>query len=127
MTMQELIERLEKCSEPDRGLDAEIDCALRFRDLRPARPDDFDGKYGYSEGNLKCEHGFLMAHSNTRSIDEALELIPAKYGSVSLAINERGKSSARLGHPYVYGNAFNAATAIVICALRALADGGPQT
>ncbi|ODP39237.1 hypothetical protein [Sphingomonas turrisvirgatae] len=71
-----LAERCEIVAGTDRVLDAEIECATRFEHLRPARPDDFDGKYGYTPGNLKVDTGFLMAYSYTRSLDDAMTLVP---------------------------------------------------
>ena len=73
-TLQDLKARVDAASGPDRRLDAELCCAFHLTGLRPAEPDDFDGKYGYSPGNLKCEHGFLQADSYTRSIDSAVSL-----------------------------------------------------
>jgi len=77
--MLELADACEKATGPDRELDARIACAVKFRDLRPARPDDFDGKYGFSPGNIKVETGFLMADRYTASIDAALTLVPDGY------------------------------------------------
>lgn len=74
--MLALAERVEALTGPDRLIDAEIACAVKFRNLRPARPDDFDGKFGYSPGNIKVEDGFLMAASYTRSLDDAASLVP---------------------------------------------------
>lgn len=73
--LEGLLERVEAACGPDRRLDAEIACAFIHRNLRPAEPDDFGGEYGYSPGNLKVEHGFLMSDGFTRSIDAALSLV----------------------------------------------------
>jgi hypothetical protein len=74
-TLKSLRERVIAAEGPDRRLDAELCCAFHLTNLRPAEPDDFEGKYGYSPGNLKCEHGFLMAEFYTSSIDAALGLV----------------------------------------------------
>lgn len=73
-----LIERLEKAVEPDRRIDAELACAMIFIQLRPAEPFDFDGRFTYEPGNIKCEHGFLMSDHFTASIDAALSLVEKK-------------------------------------------------
>lgn len=70
-----LLERVKAATGSDDRLNAELTCALWFKGLRPAEPDDFDGKYGYSPGNIKTEHGFLMARPYTRSVDEVLALL----------------------------------------------------
>lgn len=77
---EELIARLKAATGPDRELDAEIACLTKFPSLRPAKPDDFDGEYGYSKGNVKAEHGFLQADRYTASIDAALTLVPEGEG-----------------------------------------------
>lgn len=77
--LSDLIARVEAASGPDRRLDAEIACAIMFTDLRPAEPDDHkEHQRGFppSEGDIWCPTGFLMARSYTRSIDEALTLLP---------------------------------------------------
>ena len=73
--LRALLERVQKAQGPDRELDAILSCSFIFPDLRPARPDDFDGKYGFQPGNIKTEHGFLMSGQYTGSIDCAVELI----------------------------------------------------
>ena len=87
-TLLALAERVEAATGADRELDAAIDCAVRLPDLRPAQPDDFDGKYGYSAGNIKCEHGFLMSYRYTASLDAAMSLY--------ITIPERIPSNPRL-------------------------------
>lgn len=77
--MKDLIAKLEAATGPSRELDAEIDCAVRFPDLRPARPDDHkehQRSYPPSAGYIWCPTGFLMASSYTSSIDAALTLVP---------------------------------------------------
>ena len=77
--MKEIIEKLEKATGPDRRLDVEIDCAIRFPALRPARKDDHkEHQRGFppSEGDIYVPTGFLMANSYTSSIDAALTLVP---------------------------------------------------
>ena len=73
--LEGLAERCERAEGPDRRLDAEIACALRFPNLRPAEPDDFAGEYGYSPGNIKVPTGFLMSSSYTGSVDAVRTLI----------------------------------------------------
>lgn len=72
--LSDLISRVRAATGPDRRLDAEISCAFYFPDLRPAEPDDFSGAYGYTPGNIKVKHGFLMAESFTSSLDDAVAL-----------------------------------------------------
>lgn len=74
-----LAARVEALTGPDQETDAEIACTVKFRQLRPSRPDDFDGEYGYNPGYLKCEHGFLMADAYTASLDAAASLVPAGW------------------------------------------------
>lgn len=71
-----LIQRLEQLTGPDREVDAEISCLVKFKDLRPSRPDDFAGKYGYHPGDLKCKDGFIQSCCYTALIDAALTLVP---------------------------------------------------
>ena len=78
-TLNAIAHRVEQAEGSDRVLDAEIDCAIRFKHLRPASPDDFAGEYGYSPGNIKTEHGFLMASRYSSSIDAAMTLVPEGY------------------------------------------------
>jgi hypothetical protein len=81
--LESLIERLAALSGPDRRLDAEIACAIKFPHLRPAEPDDHkEHQRGYlpSAGNIWCPTGFLMADSYTSSIDAALTLVPEGLG-----------------------------------------------
>ena len=78
--MDDLIARLEQATGADRELDAVIACHVKFEDSRPARPDDFGGKYGYCAGNIKVEHGFLQADHYTADINAALTLVPEGWG-----------------------------------------------
>ncbi len=71
-TLQSLRDRVAQATGPDREIDAAIACAFVLRDLRPARPDDFEGRYGYPPGSIKTTLGFLQADSYTSSIDAAL-------------------------------------------------------
>ena len=78
-SLTSLIERIEAATGPDRRLDALIDCAIRFPDLRPARPDDHEKHHrGFppGQGDIWCPTGFLMARSYTRSVDDVLTLLP---------------------------------------------------
>ena len=77
--LDELIAALEEVDQYSGELDARIDCLVKFPHLRPARPDDYGGIYGYVPGNIKSEHGFLSASPYTSSIDAALKLVPDKY------------------------------------------------
>jgi len=77
-----LIERLENLEAPDRALDAEIACEIRYPDLRPAHPDDHqEHQRGYppSPGDIWCPTGFLMAPAYTSSMDDAASLIPPDH------------------------------------------------
>jgi len=81
--LSSLIERVEAATGSDRRLDALIDCAIRFPDLRPARPDDHEKHHrGFppGQGDIWCPTGFLMARSYTRSVDDVLTLLPEGYG-----------------------------------------------
>lgn len=78
-TLLSLADRVEAGSGVDRALDAEIACAVVHRNLRPAAPDDFDGKFGYSPGNMKVDTGFLMSRPYTGSLDAAMTLVPAGW------------------------------------------------
>lgn len=73
-----LVARLEGGFGSDPRLNAEIDCALRFPGHRPAEPTDFEGRFGYSPGSIKCEHGFLQAHHYTSRLDDVVELIESR-------------------------------------------------
>lgn len=73
-----LAERCEQASEYDGRLMAEIDCALRYSDLRPAEPDDHPtvtGR-GFDPSSIWTPTGWLMSHSYWRSIDDAAGLVP---------------------------------------------------
>lgn len=99
-----IIARLEAGFGPDPRLNAEIDCALRFPGHRPAEPTDFDGKFGYAPGNIKCEHGFLQASHYTSRLDDVVELIESKMPGcsrdiLSRALNGMGGDSWRNGAP----------------------------
>ena len=98
--LRSLLERVQKAQGPDRELDAILSCSFKFTKLRPARPTDFDGKYGYSPGNMKTQHGFLMSDLCTSSIDDALnlvsELLPLKATDILReAISAEGKRYSR--------------------------------
>lgn len=72
--LDHMMARLQEISVSDAEINAELACLFIHKDLRPARPDDFDGKFGYHPGNIKTEHGFLQADRFTSSIDSALQL-----------------------------------------------------
>ncbi|RVK75455.1 hypothetical protein CN154_15240 [Sinorhizobium meliloti] len=74
MNLQHLMQRLRTATGSTRRIDAELACYFVFKDLRPAEPNDFDGKYGYSAGNIKVEHGFLQADPYTSHVDDAIAL-----------------------------------------------------
>lgn len=128
-TLLALASRVEAATGADRELDAAISCALKFPDLCPAQPDDFDGKYGYSAGNIKCEHGFLMADRYSASLDAALTLVPSGWawclyssgdepGHVRLS---KGASSNS-----VTADAASPALALAAAALRAITERMPE-
>lgn len=73
--LSDLLARVKAATGPDRAIDAAIACAFMFPGRRPAQPDDFEGRFGHSPGDIKVEHGFLMARAYTRSTDELEELI----------------------------------------------------
>ena len=77
--LSDTIARVEAATGPDRRLDAEVACAVVFRDLRPAEPDDHkEYQRGYlpSRGDIWTPTGFLMADNYTSSINAALTLLP---------------------------------------------------
>lgn len=94
MTKAEQLEalalRCKQATGPDRRLDAEIDCLVRFTDLRPAELDDHK-KYQRGvppgAGDIWCPTGFLMAASYTASLDAALTLVPADHDWVVGNVN----------------------------------------
>jgi len=95
-----LADRVEALAGPDREVDAEIACAIKFRNHRPAQPDDFDGKYGYSPGDIKVDTGFLTAESYTRSLDAAMTLLDRHGVLLHLSdIGADGLPYARVGRP----------------------------
>lgn len=77
-TLARIITRLEQGCGSDPRLNAEIDCAFRFPGHRPAEPTDFEGRFGYSPGSIKCDHGFLQAHRYTSRLDDVIELVESK-------------------------------------------------
>ena len=135
-TLLALASRVEAATGADRELDAAIDCAVRLPDLRPAQPDDFDGKYGYSAGNIKCEHGFLMSYRYTASLDDAMSLVPSGWNIATAAgQNDNGTwfSELRRGYRTSYDavalSSLKCATpalALTAAAIRALAQETPE-
>lgn len=108
--IESLLLRLHKATGPDRELNKALPAAFGYF---------WDGRH---PACWKSADGlFLDDEDFTGSLDAALALVPEGYGAVSLSISEHGQSSARLGHPYVYGNGANAALALTIAALRARA------
>lgn len=92
-TLLRLAERCEAATGSDRRLDAEIACAIRHRDLRPAEPGNH-AKFqtpGYPPraGDIWTPSGFLMAPIYTASLDEALTLVPEGH-AISLHIDADG-------------------------------------
>ncbi|MGO7465357.1 hypothetical protein ACCS53_39320, partial [Rhizobium ruizarguesonis] len=61
MTIEDIIETLEKTDMPDSRIDAFITCAFLLKQLRPAEPNDFDDPHDYLPSSIKSEPGFLMA------------------------------------------------------------------
>lgn len=121
----QLADRCAHATGPDRLLDADIACATRFPHLRPARPDDFDGKYGYAPGSLKVDTGFLTAYSYTRSLDDAMTLVPEGWRfEVTTTGFKPGASIITDRGTFINGGGAYAATpALALCAaaLRARA------
>ncbi|HEX2753688.1 MAG TPA: hypothetical protein VHP34_11410 [Alphaproteobacteria bacterium] len=97
MTNSQLIARLEQLSGPDREVDAEICCKFHLIGHRPAQPDDFDGRYGYSPGNIKCDTGFLQSDKYTASVDAALAL------AAKVLPGWRPSIGQNIHHGYWYG------------------------
>jgi len=75
MSLDEIIERLATTDKPDARINAFLTCMFHLKGLRPAEPDDFDGKFGYYPHQIKTEHGFLMAHPYTSDLNEAADLV----------------------------------------------------
>lgn len=133
MTLSELIAKLEQASAPDRELDAEIACAARFPEHRPARKGDHAGVHGVDPesdwaGHIYVPTGFLVAYSYTRSIDDAMTLVPEGW---NLRIAENDKhwwwAELREGFETSYrrveiGRSPTPALALCIAALRARAQ-----
>ncbi|MGO7170123.1 hypothetical protein AB9F47_24070 [Rhizobium leguminosarum] len=74
MTIEDIIETLEKTDMPDSRIDAFITCAFLLKQLRPAEPNDFDGPHDYMPSSIKSEHGFLMARPFTHDVNHAIDL-----------------------------------------------------
>ncbi|MBY2967419.1 hypothetical protein HF251_32935 [Rhizobium leguminosarum] len=74
MTIEDIIETLEKTDMPDSRIDAFITCAFLLKQLRPAEPNDFDGPHDYLPSSIKSEHGFLMARPFTHDVNHAIDL-----------------------------------------------------
>lgn len=95
-----LADRVERLQGPDREVDAAIHCAALLPHLRVAHPDDFEGRFGYTPGNIKVDTGFLMAYSFTRSIDDALCLKPKHCVLITLSeIKGDGMPMCVIGDP----------------------------
>lgn len=78
-TLRDLIARVRAAEGPDRRLDAEIECFLRFPHLRPAEPDDhkeFQRGVRPSRGDIWCPTGFLMSSSLTGNFADAKAELP---------------------------------------------------
>ncbi|MGZ2423004.1 hypothetical protein ACVIRM_001966 [Rhizobium laguerreae] len=80
MTIEDIIETLEKTDMPDSRIDAFITCAFLLKQLRPAEPNDFDGPHDYMPSSIKSEHGFLMARPFTHDVNHAIDLCKRKSG-----------------------------------------------
>ncbi|MBB5666691.1 hypothetical protein [Rhizobium leguminosarum] len=74
MTIEDIIETLEKTDMPDGRIDAFITCAFLLKQLRPADPSDFDGPHDYMPSSIKSQHGFLMARPFTHDVNHAIDL-----------------------------------------------------
>ena len=120
--MKDLIERLESAAIGGRDLDAEIALAIGYVTERDGNL--FFGNKDHTTLVLECDyydHGGAapeLPHYTT-SLDAAMTLVPDGYGAVSASLNERGASSMRIGHPYVFGNGATPALALCIAALKA--------
>jgi hypothetical protein len=107
--MTGIIARLESAQEGSRELDEAIYDAI-------GRPGDDDPQeYSFLHGD--CPPAY------STSLDAALALVPEGYMAISASLNERGPSSVRIGHPYVFGNAATPALALTIASLRAREKG----
>lgn len=100
MTLPELIAKLEQATGPDRELDAEIACAVRFPEHRPARKGDHAGVHGVDPesdwaGHIYVPTGFLVAYSYTRSIDDAMTLVPEGYIAVDMQMRDPTLNNSR--------------------------------
>ena len=124
--MRELIAKLEAATEGSRELDAEIYWAVdnaaaqrAYWNAALGLPRKLTGLMPSGLGRIGVE---CSAPHYTASLDAALTLLPAGYGAVSASINESGKSSVRIGHPYVFGEGATPALALTIAALKARTD-----
>jgi hypothetical protein len=74
--LERLLERLKAATGPDREIDAEVDCAIRYPDKRPARHDDFGGRLEVRPGHIKSRLGLREAARYTSSLDAAKIAVP---------------------------------------------------
>ncbi|NEJ71282.1 hypothetical protein GR197_12150 [Rhizobium phaseoli] len=74
MTIEDIIETLEKTDMPDGRIDAFITCAFLLKQLRPAEPNDFDSPHDYMPSSIRSQHGFLMARPFTHDVNHAIDL-----------------------------------------------------
>lgn len=106
-----LAERVEALTGADREVDAEIDCLLRFKDLRPASPADFGGQ----------------AEAYTSSLDAAMTLVRHDTWWKIKAAWPQGRQGCRASlwvngrMDPVRGEAATPALALVAASLRAIA------
>ena len=102
-----LIARLEAATGPSRELDDAIMYALGAMAVPHVEVDGPEWEEVYE------------SLPYTASLDAVMGLMPEGYGAISASINERGPSSMRIGHPYVFGNAATPALALLIAILKA--------
>lgn len=74
MTIEDIIETLERTDMPDGRIDAFITCAFMLKQFRPAEPKDFDGPRDYLPSSIRSGHGFLMARPFTHDVNHAIDL-----------------------------------------------------
>lgn len=127
---EELATRVEALAAYDGRLMAEIDCAVRFPDLRPAETDDHPTVKDrtFDPSSIWTPTGWLMSRNYWRSVDDAISLTE---GFVIIHLSDIGADGlpmAVVGDPSrspsvkCVGIAHNLAAALTAAALRAHAS-----